>query len=91
MSTDNELRAIRPYGTRTTSISYENAKGYCEWFRDASIEQSLLSLYRVNRRCFELVGFKDNDDGEYIGCDSEYVTPAVARRLVDEGLAHYME
>lgn len=91
MSNDSELRIVHPYGTRISTISYENAKGYCEWFRDASIEQSLLSLYRVYLRCFELVGFKDDDDGVYIGCDSEYVTPAVARRLVDEGLAHYME
>jgi hypothetical protein len=91
MSNDTELRTVRPYGTRTLTISYEDAKGYCEWFRDAGANHALLDLYRVNLRCFELVGFNEDANGDSMGCDSEYVVPSVARRLVKDGLATYME
>ena len=90
MSKDTELRIVYPYGTRTQTISYEDAKGYCEWFRDTGETMSPLELYRVYLRCFELVGFDEDEDGCMIGCDSEYVVPSVARRLVEEGLAVYM-
>jgi len=86
----NEVIPVTPYGTATETITYENAVGYADWFLTESKDHELIGIARIAKDCFELVGFSENVDGETIGCDSEYVTLEVGRRLVKEGKAYLM-
>ena len=86
----NERQKVFPYGTESETISYEEAAGYASWFRDESKNHDLIGLAKVSRNCYELVGFSESIEGDSMGCDSEYVTIEVGKRLVQEGLVDPM-
>jgi hypothetical protein len=86
----NEVIPVTPYGTPTETITYDNAVGYADWFLLESKDHHKIGLARIAKDCFELVGFSENADGETIGCDSEYVTIEVGRRLIKDGKAVLM-
>ena len=68
-------------------LDYEAALGYARWFKDESKNHDLIGLAKMGDDICELVGFAESVDGEGMGCDSEYITMEIAKRLIKEGMA----
>ena len=81
---------VRAYGGVHIAITYEEGKGYADWFRETDKDHTMLSMALVSDDAYELVGFGEDAEGCAIGCDSEYLTLEDGRRLVANGLVSPM-
>lgn len=75
------VKQIKAYGKMVDTLSFEEAMLEVEYFNEGS-GGKILGLYPVSKDGYELVGLS-----EEANVDSVYVTPEVAKRLVETGKA----
>ena len=82
---------ILAYGSVQDLMTYEKAAEGIRWYLEKTGDRGCAMLADIGYSGYEIVLHHVEIDGVHYAGDSDYVSVADAQRLVDEGLAEYME
>lgn len=82
---------IIAYGAVVDLMPYEKAREHIAWYLEKTGKEGCAMLADIGYSGYEIVLHHVKIGDTHYAGDDDYVSPADAQRLVDEGLAEYME